>query len=527
MTKFRISLVLSFIIAFTIPQVYVKAQVPIAVIDLEGKGILTTEASTLSDRLRDELFKTGKFQVMERGLMDQILKEQKFQLSGCTSNECLVEIGQLISVRQIIGGSIGKVGNVYSISARIIDVETGKIKSVSTYDYIGDIGGLLTQGMKNVAVQLTTGKTSINEQSLHRLSGSGSLYISSAPSDAEVWIDDKKINGKTPLLVENQFAGKHKITVQKKDYSAETTVQLEANDIQKVILELKLGLGNIKVITTPFEANVYLDGEYKGKSPLFLKNIDSGLHRLKVIKSLFEPVEKSIKIISNKDEEVLITLSEFIVTFGEEVTDIDGNVYKTVKIGDQWWMAENLKVTHYRNGDAIPNVTGDTEWSNLTTGAYCNYNNDDNNATNADTYGRLYNWYAVNDSRNIAPTGWHVPSDEEWKELEMYLGMSQSDADATGVRGTDEGGKLKETGTNHWSSPNTDATNESGFAALPGGYRGFYGSVYYMGNYAYFWSSTESEGGSAWGRRLNYSNSDVYRYYFSKQYGFSVRCVRD
>ena len=148
------------------------------------------------------------------------------------------------------------------------------------------------------------------------------------------------------------------------------------------------------------------------------------------------------------------------------VTDIDGNTYQTVKIGDQWWMAENLKVTCYRNGDAIPNITDGTTWASLSTGAYCEYNNDINNVA---TYGRLYNWYAVTDSRNIAPAGWHVPSDAEWKQLEMYLGMSQSEADATGWRGTDEGGKLKEVGTMHWNSPNTGATNESGFTALPGG----------------------------------------------------------
>ena len=206
------------------------------------------------------------------------------------------------------------------------------------------------------------------------------------------------------------------------------------------------------------------------------------------------------------------------------VTDIDGNVYHTIKIGDQWWMAENLKVTHYRNGDPIPHVTGDGTWSGLTTGAYCNYNNDTNNVA---TYGRLYNWYAVDDSRNIAPEGWHVPTDAEWRQLEMYLGMSQVDADATGWRGTDEGGKLKEAGTAHWKPPNPDATNESGFTALPGGYRftgGYFGS---MGNYADFWSSTELSSRFAWYRYLIYYHSQVFRNYLSKQSGFSVRCVRD
>ena len=147
------------------------------------------------------------------------------------------------------------------------------------------------------------------------------------------------------------------------------------------------------------------------------------------------------------------------------VTDIDGNVYQTVKIGDQWWMAENLKVIHYQNGDGITKLPNNTVWSTYGEGAYCNY---DNNDSNADIYGSLYNWYAVNDSRNIAPDGWHVPTDEEWKELEMFLGMSQSEANGTGWRGTDEGSKLK--ATSGWSGFN--GTNESGFSALPGGSRG-------------------------------------------------------
>lgn len=208
----------------------------------------------------------------------------------------------------------------------------------------------------------------------------------------------------------------------------------------------------------------------------------------------------------------------------ETLTDIDGNTYQTVKIGSQWWMAENLRVTRYRNGDPIPNVTDNTDWANLTTGAYCNY---DNNESNVATYGRLYNWYAVDDSRSIAPAGWHVPTDEEWKELEMFLGMSRSEADDWGDRGTDEGGRLKEIGTAHWNGPNTGATNESGFSALPGGYRSYDGSFNYLGKGAYFWSSTQDNSGNAWSRGLSYDYSVVYRLNYYKQDGFSVRLIRD
>lgn len=206
------------------------------------------------------------------------------------------------------------------------------------------------------------------------------------------------------------------------------------------------------------------------------------------------------------------------------VTDIDGNKYFTMKIGDQCWMMGNLKVTHYRNGDPIPNITDNGEWEGLMTGAYCEY---DNNPAYVDSYGRLYNWYAVDDSRNIAPDGWHVASDAEWKQLEMYLGMSQAQADTTHWRGTDEGGKLKEPGTTHWQSPNTGATNESGFSALPGGFRYLDGAFGVVGSYAFFWSSTEFVSGYAWSRGLNYIVSQVARSGDDVQCGFSVRCVRD
>ena len=209
------------------------------------------------------------------------------------------------------------------------------------------------------------------------------------------------------------------------------------------------------------------------------------------------------------------------------VTDIDGNVYKTIKIGDQWWMIENLKVTHYQNGDSIPNViTGNDEWAGLSTGAYCIYNN---NASYTDTYGYLYNWYAVDDNRNIAPAGWHVPTDEEWKQLEMYLGMSQSEADNNRWRGTNEGSKMAGNASlwYYGDLKNNAAFSESGLSALPGGFCYLTGTFSVIGYYAYFWSSSEYSSSTAWFRGLDYDGSDVYRDVTSKRYGFSVRCVRD
>ena len=213
-----------------------------------------------------------------------------------------------------------------------------------------------------------------------------------------------------------------------------------------------------------------------------------------------------------------------------ECEDYDGNIYQTIQIGDQLWMAENLKVTHYRNGDAIQYVQQESAepdvWENLSTGAYGYYND---SQSNQDTYGNLYNWYAVDDSRNIAPEGWHIPTDEEIKELEMALGMSQSEADDTGWRGTNEGSKLAGR-ADLWTDgalENNAEFDTSGFSFLPGGYRyydlGGYNYLTYLG---YFWSATDS-GDNAWRRDLYCNNPPVYRLSSSRRYGFSVRCVRD
>jgi uncharacterized protein (TIGR02145 family) len=176
-------------------------------------------------------------------------------------------------------------------------------------------------------------------------------------------------------------------------------------------------------------------------------------------------------------------------------------------------MAENLKVTKYRNGDAIPNVTDGTEWRYLTTGAYCDYENSTSNST---VYGKLYNWYAVADSRNIAPTGWHVASDAEWTTLTTFLGGEEV-----------AGGKLKEKGTAHFRSPNLGATNETGFTALPAGGRNSGGNFGILGCNAVFWSPTDNNGSLAWRRYLSYGFSNVKRQNFTKVNGFSVRCLKD
>jgi uncharacterized protein (TIGR02145 family) len=195
------------------------------------------------------------------------------------------------------------------------------------------------------------------------------------------------------------------------------------------------------------------------------------------------------------------------------VSDVDGNIYKIVTIGNQTWMAENLKTTKYRNGEQIQNVTDAAQWSYLTTAAYCNYSN---NVSNANSYGSLYNWFAVKDSRNIAPLGWHVPTDSEWTILINFLG---GDSIA--------GAKLKETGLTHWSSPNTGATNETGFTSLPSGFRNDSGDFVSQGLYGLWWSSTEAGGNIAWYRGMHFDGTDAFRNNYYKPNGYSVRCIKD
>jgi uncharacterized protein (TIGR02145 family) len=195
-----------------------------------------------------------------------------------------------------------------------------------------------------------------------------------------------------------------------------------------------------------------------------------------------------------------------------KMTDIDGNQYDVIKIGNQLWMKENLKVSKYRNGEAITTFA----WANTNKGAYAIY---DNENANNNIYGKLYNWYAVSDSRGLCPSGWHVPSDNEWTTLTNYLG-GQSIA----------GKKIKTTGTVFWQSPNTEASNESGFSALPGGFRSVDGSFNSIRNNAFFWSATENDG-LAWCRNLYYYNSIVNRSNSTlglvKSSGASVRCLKD
>lgn len=198
-----------------------------------------------------------------------------------------------------------------------------------------------------------------------------------------------------------------------------------------------------------------------------------------------------------------------------KLTDLDGNVYNTVTIGSQVWMVENLKTTKYSNGELIgttnpqdKNISGEStpkyQW------AYSG------NEGNVAAYGRLYTWYAATDNRNICPAGWHVPSDDEWSILADNLGGQNT-----------AGGKLKELGTTHWKTPNSDASNLSGFTGLPGGFRGSEGLYYDLGEWGNWWSSTANDEIQAWLRWLYYDDGILGRGFYGKQHAMSVRCIKD
>jgi uncharacterized protein (TIGR02145 family) len=201
------------------------------------------------------------------------------------------------------------------------------------------------------------------------------------------------------------------------------------------------------------------------------------------------------------------------------MTDQEGNVYRTIVIGTQEWMAENLNTGTYRNGEPIPTGLSDIQWNTAGTasgifGACANFNNNEQNSC---PFGKLYNFYAVTDPRNLCPTGWHVPTDDEWTILTSFLGGEEI-----------AGGKMKSTGLQYWNSPNQDASNESGFSGLAGGMRYNFGLFDLSGFFGLWWSSTSLDGGGlAWFRSLSYSTEDIQRGNNSWEFGYSIRCLKD
>jgi len=198
----------------------------------------------------------------------------------------------------------------------------------------------------------------------------------------------------------------------------------------------------------------------------------------------------------------------------KDLADVDGNIYPVITIGDQLWMAANLKVTRFRNGDPIPEITDDLEWKEVRTGAFCIYDND---PANRDEYGLLYNWYAVNDPRSVCPEGWHVPSRNELDVLRKCSGDWKT-----------SGGWLREAGYSHWKQPNEGASNKTGFSALPGGARGKDGRFHEFGIRGRFWSSTQfGKFNESWNLFLPHNENGALMFRDELSCGFSIRCIKD
>lgn len=214
----------------------------------------------------------------------------------------------------------------------------------------------------------------------------------------------------------------------------------------------------------------------------------------------------------------ILTDTAFGQMLNDTVVDIDGNVYHSVKIGTQTWFVENLKVKHFNNGVILKYQHKIEDILSGDTSSFGTYSVYDNDSINIERYGLLYNWYALNDSQKLCPNGWHVPKDEEWQTLELFLGINA-------------GGKLKDTSSIFWETPNSGATNGVGFKALGCGYRDGGGGIYSgVGKVCYFWSSSENnlhDLDGTWVRELEYNNSNIGKYNYSKSFGFSVRCIKD
>ena len=276
--------------------------------------------------------------------------------------------------------------------------------------------------------------------------------------------------------------------------------------------------GKLTINSNPAGANISLNGiSITNKTP-FTGELNPGPTRIQLSKTKYQTFDTILNIQSSINEVLTVNLKP-LENLADDfhvdgiVKDASGNSYKTVKIGNQIWMAENLKTERYANGDLIPNVKGDSNWSNINTGGWCNY---DNSKQNDEIYGKLYNWYAAADSRNVCPNGWHVPLYEEWVLLIDNLGGKEL-----------AGSKMKSNGPPHWYQPNNDAINLSGFSGLAGGDRSCHGKFYKIGEFGYWWISSEYDSVYSWYGYLNNKDNDAAQFTNYKHTGLSVRCLKD
>jgi TolB-like protein len=328
----------------------------IAVFDLENNGLKDSEVRILSDRLQSELVKVGGYTVVERKKIEKVFEEQKFQMSGCVE-ECLIEIGMLLGAKEIVIGSVGRFGSTYTISARLVNATTGEMIRSSDFDSEGDISILLKSGMFRVASELTgralppqlTGKIA-NKNIIGR--GKGIIYITSYPSSADVWVDGYKVEGKTPMTISDLGEGSHTLQLIKNDYELTKTVSVKADQINKVDVVLELSKENLNVFSTPDGASVSIDGiSIRGVTPLTVKGLSVGQHKVIIAKDGYEHNEAQINIEKNKTNRYTGNLIE--IGPGTIIVDAkypSGTVVKLYeKSGSKGW-------TEHSSGNASDNI---------------------------------------------------------------------------------------------------------------------------------------------------------------------------
>ena len=299
----------SFLLLFSHSLIAQSYQNQIAVLNLDAVGISPNESLTLTDRLRSELVQSGSFTVIERSEMDAILNEQGFQQAGCTSDECAVEIGKLLNIQRICAGSVGKVGTIYTISLRMIAVETGEILTTVTEDCACPIEEVLTSSMKKVADKLVIANKSYVGVGIMG-KGQGDIYLKSNPAAATVYIDGKKQNEVTPTTVKSLKSGEHLVKVVKGDYVGSKVVTVIPNDIVELNIALGKAKGGLKVYSNPAEADIYLSDQFYGKTPKIIRDLPAGDYFLSLRKGGYMEAKRNVRVNP------------------EEFSDVDVNIVK-------------------------------------------------------------------------------------------------------------------------------------------------------------------------------------------------------
>lgn len=329
MNSIRLFLLSSFIsFAFCFAQ---EKRPSIAVMDFEARGgISQTDASTFADRFRFELMQTDSFEVMERAQMNLILQEQNFQRSDCVDQQCAVEAGRLIAVKKIVSGSVAKVGGIYTINAKLLDVETGKIDKNLSQDCDCPIEKVLVESLRQLALKMVGLAAQEQKTTVTIQRGDASLFVKSVPADASIYIDGKLADGRTPVMIENLTPGTHRIQVKKADMQASADVQLVGNKVVTVSLKLEMLKTALKITTTPFDAEVYLDNKrslsrYPSRiTPAIFYDISPGVHKVSLFKvgyadtafpvmvKEYESSEFSLNLLPITDEKQILSQKKFV-----------------------------------------------------------------------------------------------------------------------------------------------------------------------------------------------------------------------